>query len=764
MEMLQRLRSDGTLINPENSKRAYPTPTVMRDIYMNMIALRMMHIEGSKRGHSDEMTLFIGRPGQEAAEVATVFALPEDVWIGAYGGSWGPAIPRGISKKAIMDLHYGNPDPNTTREFLRNKMLPPYVVVSIHLPHLVGMSWKYKILDKINKPVAIYFGDGAVAGGDFHEALTWASIFKIPALFLCENNGLAISTHWQMQTATTTIAEKALAYGMRFILADGNDPLAVYAATKEAYEQATLDGVPWLVEFRHPPRVGEHTTAVIKDAPRSAEEIKETADRDPLRRTQLLLFSKEGQNLFPIDWSRHRNEERYEAVLAEINRREEDVFRHTNIKIRPEDKLLYVEALNEAKTAADCSYRELALKLEAGEGEKIIAAAVSIHETPRVDSYYVGLARRTTPDKYPAPFEGKIAGQDVIPAAVRDAMEADSRIVYFGEDVREIGGVMNLTALHLNFVGQDDFIKNRVPNFEEIALKFHKRLPLKNVFPDRIFDTPLAEAAIVGVGLGLALAGARPVMEIQFSGFLWLLMKHVQEYSRMMQRCAGLVSLPGVIIAPFGSGERIEFHRENETPAFLNNPGLIVVCPADIQDQYDMLLAAFASNKPVLYFWHIGLQRLPVIDRLIRRPPQKPIEGFGTRIAKEGTDLTVVTYGKLVHESLAIAKKLEESEKISAEVLDLRVLNPLNWSTIAESVQKTGKLITIDEGPMQLNIGAEIAARVARSAVIADLRAPVEALAAPRAHFPPSKFHNFYNPNEEKITKAIIALAKTNAW
>ena len=689
--MVQILKPDGTINDRDKLLSLNLTGDLCRRIYRDMVLTRLLDREGRLLGitgrredKTDKITLWIGPYGQEAAEVASIFAVPKECFAFAYGRDWGVAIARGVPPDAIMHHSFGNVLPEVINEFVSRKV-HLYVVVGIHLSHAVGASWANKLTGKVMPPLA-YFGDGATSEGFFHEALNWAAIKKVPVIFICENNEWAISTPTNLNKATDTFAERALGYGMDYEYIDGNDPFAVFWATRRAFDRGVKTSKSTLIGAKTY-RLGPHTTAAqqIVDIPK--EEMAKAIAEDPLPRFQKFLLSEEAEEILGIGWNEEakRNFELYKRLKddpAEVAM----LYKDTNLALSLEDAGMITELDMMVKAASETARLKFVELFP--QGKRLVEETVKWHVTPDVDSRYKELAKQGVSLKKAT----NVTARNAIGLALFDAMRFDERIVYFGEDVAEAAGVMRLTGLYKDLVplvAEERFFKERVPDWKNKIL--HDYLPLKTLFPERIFNSPLDESGIIGAGVGLALnkdAGMRPIMEIQFVGFMWIAMAQFMEQSLMRHRHANLIQMPGVTIIPFGGGELIEYHKENATRPHLNNPGLIVVCPSNPQDSYDMLWASAASENPVIFCSHIGLYRSPKIPELVRRPPSKPIEEFGIRVAREGKDVTVAAYGKLVHECLAVTEELEK-EKVSVEVLDLRVISPLKREIIKSSVIKT---------------------------------------------------------------------------
>jgi pyruvate dehydrogenase E1 component beta subunit len=310
-----------------------------------------------------------------------------------------------------------------------------------------------------------------------------------------------------------------------------------------------------------------------------------------------------------------------------------------------------------------------------------------------------------------------------INAALRDSMLADERVLVFGEDVGHLGGVFRVTD------------------------------GLQNEFgPKRCFDTPLAESAIVGVAVGLAMRGYRPVVEIQFDGFMPpafdQIVSHVAKYHN---RSRGVVRLPITIRLPsFGGIGSPEHHSESPETYLVHTAGLKVVVPSTPGDAYALLRESIASDDPVVFlepkrrYWMREELDLPVE----REPAGRAV------VRRDGKDVTIVTYGPMVGIALEAAQVAAEDEGWSLEVVDLRSLVPLDRQTVLRSVEKTGRCIVVHEGPRTLGMGAEIASLVQEHAFF-HLEAPVLRATGFDTPYPPARFEDRWLPNVDRILDCV---------
>jgi pyruvate dehydrogenase E1 component beta subunit len=306
--------------------------------------------------------------------------------------------------------------------------------------------------------------------------------------------------------------------------------------------------------------------------------------------------------------------------------------------------------------------------------------------------------------------------------ALRRAMAEDSRVLVLGEDVGVDGGVFRATEGLLQAYG-----------------------------PDRVLDTPVAEAAIAGVSIGLAAQGLRPVAEIQFTGFAYTCIDQlINHASRLRARTRGRLTCPLVLRAPAGGGIRaVEHHSESPEAMFAHIPGLKVVIPSSPARAYGLLLSAIRDPDPVVFLEPTRLYRAARED----------VTDDGTGIPLEicivlrsGRDLTLVSWGAMLKETLAAAERLSQ-DGVEAEVIDVATLKPLDSAAILDSVARTGRLVIVHEAPLTCGFGAEIAARVAGAGLM-NLLAPIERVAGYDTMMPYPRTEAWYMPNVDRVVAA----------
>jgi 2-oxoisovalerate dehydrogenase E1 component beta subunit len=312
-----------------------------------------------------------------------------------------------------------------------------------------------------------------------------------------------------------------------------------------------------------------------------------------------------------------------------------------------------------------------------------------------------------------------------------DEMKEDDRVVVLGEDVGARGGVFRATA---------DFLQE----FGEL----------------RVIDTPLAESSIVGVAIGMALHGLLPVAEIQFADFIHPAFDQlVSEAARLRYRSNGDFGVPMVVRAPYGGGVHGALYHSQSIEAFYGHvPGLKVVLPATPYDVKGMLRSAIQDPDPVLFLEHKKTYRL-IKGEVPDEAYEVPI-GVAD-VKREGEDLTVVAYGLMLHLCLEAARRLQDEEGISAEVVDVRTISPLDTATILDSVRKTGKAMVVYEDNRTYGAGAEISATIGEELMF-DLDAPVMRVGGPDIPAMPfaGPLEHFYMPDAEAIFQRMKELAK----
>lgn len=307
--------------------------------------------------------------------------------------------------------------------------------------------------------------------------------------------------------------------------------------------------------------------------------------------------------------------------------------------------------------------------------------------------------------------------------ALYEALDRDDRVLIMGEDVGPDEGVFRITeGLHKKFGD------------------------------NRVVDTPLAESGIIGTAIGMAIYGMRPVCEMQFSGFAYYGYHQLESHAaRFRNRTRGRLTVPMVIRMPYGAGIRaLEHHSESREALYAHTPGLKIVIPSGPRNARALLHSAIQDPDPVIYFEPKALYRLfkeEVPDTMETLPIGQ------AQIAREGTDLTVVSYGASFRAALEAVEEMEEEDGVSIELIDLLTASPLDHDTIVESVKKTGRCLVVHEGPRNCGIGAEVIARINEHALLY-LEAPVKRVTGYDTPTPYFSKERFYIPDTDRIIHA----------
>ncbi|MDE2235948.1 MAG: alpha-ketoacid dehydrogenase subunit beta [Gammaproteobacteria bacterium] len=317
----------------------------------------------------------------------------------------------------------------------------------------------------------------------------------------------------------------------------------------------------------------------------------------------------------------------------------------------------------------------------------------------------------------------KLAMVEAVTAALAYELEHDPAVVVLGEDVGVNGGVFRAT--------------------NGLQQRFGK---------DRVLDTPLAEALIAGMSIGMAAMGMKPVAEIQFSGFIYPTVDQMINHAgRLRTRTRGRLHVPMVLRAPSGGGIHApEHHSESNEALFAHMPGIRTVMPSSPSRAYGLLLAAIRDPDPVVFLEPTRLYRIN----------KQEVEDNGQAlpldtcfVLREGNDVTLVSWGAMIHETMQAAAGLAD-QGVDCEVIDLATISPIDFETILESVGKTGRLVVIHEAPKNCGVGAEIAATVAEKAIYS-LKAPIERITGYDIPMPLFKLEHDYMPSVARVTAGI---------
>jgi len=520
----------------------------------------------------------------------------------------------------------------------------------------------------------VSLGDGTTSEGEFWEAMNAAALNKLPVIFCVQDNGYAISVPVEVQTAGGSISRLVSGFpNFHFEEVDGTDPVASYGAFQRAVRYCREGHGPSFVHA-HVIRPYSHSLSDDERLYRPDSERERDAARDPVSRTQMFLLR--------------------EGILDEkgINELEKKVEEGLQIAV---DQAL--AALPPAP-------------------ESVMQYVYSPDLDPTSPAFESQAMSDTSANSSDAKKPAVKTMADLINATLRDEMKRDERIVIFGEDVADCS--------------REEYLKRKLVKGKGgvFKLTFGLQCEFGN---DRVFNSPLAEAAIVGRATGMATRGLKPVVEIQFFDYIWPAMMQIRdELSVIRWRSNNVFSCPLVIRVAIGgylTGGAI-YHSQCGESVFTHIPGLRVVFPSNALDATGLLRTAIRCDDPVLFLEHKRLYR-ETFGRSAYPGPDFMIPFGKAKIVNPGTDLTVITYGAVVPRALQAAQKIEREHGVKVELIDLRCLNPLDWETIAASVAKTNRVLVAYEDTLSWGYGAEISARIADQ-LFDKLDAPVRRVAA----------------------------------
>jgi len=618
--------------------------------------------------------------GEEAVAVGACSAIREDDYITSTHRGHGHCIAKGGDPKLMLaelcgkatgyckgrggSMHIAD---------VRAGNLGATGIVGSNIPVATGAGLSVR-LRNTDQVVLCFFGDGAANTGAFHESLNMAAIWKLPVVYICENNLYGMSVSVKRAFPFEDISERAKGYSIPGVIANGMDVLDVREVVGKAVARARNGDGPTLVECKTYRYYG-HSRSDPRIY-RTREEEKAWRARDTIRNFAQKLMDEgvltpEGLN------------DLEDQVTKEIEEAEEFALSSTY----PSVESLYDDVYTEIWTDSKTSITDLATARQ---------RAVKMR---------------------------KMTYREALNEAIREEMRRDGRVFVMGEDVAIYGGAYGVT-----------------------------RDLIKEFGPERVRDTPISEAAIAGAAAGAAMTGMRPVAEIMYIDFSTIATDEIVNIAaKNRYMFGGKSTVPVVYRTQGGAGRGIAAHHSGSLEAwYVHSPGILVVMPSTPFDAKGLLKTCIRDDNPIMFIEH---------KMLYSTEGDVPEEEYTVPLGvadvkREGADVTIVAYSRMVLSALEAAEELVE-EEIEAEIVDLRTLKPLDIDTIASSVKKTSKVVVVHEGYRTCGVGAELAAQIMEKC-FDYLDAPIKRVAGADVPIPMSPvLEEAAIPSKEKIIEAV---------
>ncbi len=608
--------------------------------------------------------------GEEAIAVGVMSALNAKDNIVATYREHGHALARGLSMKSILAEMYGR-----TNGCSRGRGGSMHLFDESHhfyggnaivgggLPLAAGLAMANK--SQAQQAITVcFFGEGAVAEGEFHEAMNLAVLWQLPVLFICENNRYAMGTALALSESETNIAKKARSYGMASSQVDGMNVVDVDAASRMAVEQIRQTNQPYFLECQ-----------TYRFRGHSSFDGQLYRDKDEVK-----LWQEKGPVIRLIHW------------LKENNQFEDE-----------ELNVIEAEIKNEIEVAITFA--------EQGQWESVSDLCKDVYSPAIATSH----TDKESQDKQ------ELTYREALRAGIEQSLVDDERVFLMGEDVGHYGGCYGVSKGLFERYGEQ-----------------------------KIIDTPLCESGFVGVGVGAALGGMRPIIEVMTVNFSLLAMDQIVNSAATLRHMSGgQVNVPLVIRMACGAGLQLAAQHSHSWENFYAHiPGLKVLSPATHNDARHMLIQALADPDPVIIFEHVML--LNTSGEVLEHSDVSMEQAL---VRQLGSDVSLITYGGSLGKALAAAEQLK-ALNISAEVVDLRCLRPLDTKTLIASVTKTHRAIIIDEAWFTGSLAGEVSAIIMEQAFW-HLDAPVKRICTAEVPIPyPSHLEQAALPQVEQIVIA----------
>jgi 2-oxoisovalerate dehydrogenase E1 component len=671
--------------------------------------------------------------GQEAIYAAAIRLRRGPGFRGADGRWQGDVVAPLIRDLGIVFAM--RPDPVTVRMVLNAQMakagppfdgkdlvigdfdwgiFPPAAPLAVATLTMAGMAMAFWREGSGRVAVSL-IGDGGSSLGEWHEAINVCAVRRLPAIFCIQNNQTALSTPVEDQSAARVFADKAAGYGVPGITIDGTDPDAIAAAFAWAAERARAGAGPALIEL-----------VAMRMCGHAHHDDMLYLGRDAHPSRTYPTTSDQGyadRELYEY-WSARDPIVTYAARLAAENlvdgRHVENLWREAEAIVEEEARAIVEAPWPEPHTAG--------VGVLAGEKPRMHVEVLD----PEIRLKPGDARDREPPRLEPGPpFDPK--GRtflDAVMLGVADALRADPRVFVYGEDVgRKYGNAFLILR------------------------------PLLKEFGERIINSPLAEGGVLGVCVGAALAGQRPIGEIQFNDFV------ATGFNQLVNNAAKIryrwgADVPMVVRMPSGGLRHAgPYHSQNTEAWFYRTPGLKIVVPSTPHDARALFKSAVADPDPVLYYEHIALYRDPRIKQTLPDEALEPVPIGRAALRRDGGDLAIISYGAYVHVGLRVAGRLA-GDGVEASVLDLRSLAPIDRDAVLALARRCHRVLIVHEDSRTGGIGESLAAIVQEEA-FESLDAPVRivgALDTPVPYSPP--LEEFYLPGEAQVERAARLLVE----
>jgi pyruvate/2-oxoglutarate/acetoin dehydrogenase E1 component/TPP-dependent pyruvate/acetoin dehydrogenase alpha subunit len=670
------------------------------------------------------ISFYLTAHGEEATSVGTAAALQPQDHIWPQYRELGMFLYRGLTLDEMVANCIGNEDDRSKGRNLQAhySLIEKNVEIvtsplATQISQAPGCGYVFS-LEKKDRVSVCYFGDGAASEGDALVALNFAAVTKAQTIFICRNNGFAISTPVKEQYAGDGIAARGPAFGVTSVRVDGNDIVAVFKAMQEARRLCVENQQPVILELMTY-RLGDHTTSDDSKAYRAKEEIESWRPKGPIPRFGAYLTS---QGV----WSEEQQAELVSQSRADIVA----AFKRGETRKRGALKELFEDIYTDLPWHLEEQWQRTERHVRAYSSDYNVGNYRGLDgPLPPMDPSRIASGPRERPPP-PSSTTQRMTMVNAINEAMSIAMERNEKTILLGEDVG-FGGVFRCS------VGLRD--------------KFGAQ---------RVMNTPLCEQGIAAFAVGLSVQGYTAIAEMQFADYIFPAFDQiVNEIAKFRYRNAHGGCGNIVIRAPCSAvGHGSMYHSQSVEAYFAHCPGLKIVMPRGPKQAKGLFLAALRDPNPVMFFEPKVLYRHVFEDADGDVP-----EGYyefplgEAEVVQQGTDVTLLGWGSQM-QRLHKAAERAAAEGVSCEIIDLQTIVPWDIDTVEASVKKTGRLIVTHEAPSTCGFGAEIVSKIQERCFL-HLEAPIQRVTGHDTHFPYA-WEEFYVPSAARVHEAIMTAVK----